>query len=131
MKTLFLCALLLLLATPVLAIEYLGDLNDDGFVDPMDTILALQIAVGLEPEVLSNVTVASRPKMDVGEDGIVGPVEASYALQVTAGERVLQEYIPPKNLSSSMIFFGSGLLSLVGFRRRVRTGLQRLTNRSR
>jgi hypothetical protein len=58
-----------------------GDINDDGTVNLVDSILALQIIVGIKPASTPN------PKGDVNEDNRIGIEEVIYALQCAANLR--------------------------------------------
>jgi hypothetical protein len=59
----------------------LGDVNNDGFVNLTDTILALQIVTGIHPATVIAID------NDINGDRKVGLAEAIYILQMAAGLR--------------------------------------------
>ena len=58
-----------------------GDINDDGFVNLSDVVIALQAIVGMDSS--QNISEAA----DVNGDGVIGLAEAVYAIQHSAGIR--------------------------------------------
>ena len=73
----------------------MGDVNNDNAVDLADSIIALQVQVGVS---------TSQPvslQADVNSDGKIGIEEAIYALQVTTG------------LKPSAYFFTAAILFLI------------------
>jgi hypothetical protein len=118
-RFIFLGALVLLLAAPALAEDnYYGDLNNDKEVDLVDTILALQVAGGLAPD-LNGMSVATHEQLDVNQDGRVGVAEAIYTQQVAVGER--------KVFPTGASMIGGVFLALLGARRRIAAVLNRLS----